>query len=78
MLHECALLGQGIAWAPDAQLPAQPNRESLVPVLDGLVGRDMSLRLAVPRSLADVPKVRVFIEHLESMRSLILGERTPR
>lgn len=77
LLHECALAGQGIAWAPDANLPIGPDREPLVPVLEELIGRDLVVRVAVPRTLADVPKVRVIIDHLESMRSLLFAPPPP-
>ncbi len=74
IVHECAQLGLGIGWAPDGALPAPFDREPLVPLLEDQVGRDMPLQLAVPRSLADVPRVRIFIDHLESMRKLVTGE----
>ncbi len=72
-LHECAQLGRGIAWVPDGAVPDGLGREPLVPVLEDLVGRDVPFQVAVPRLLADVPKVRLFITHLESMRSAVLG-----
>lgn len=74
LLHECAHLGLGIAWAPDGALPATAGREPLVPVLGDLVGRDVTLRLAVPRALAEIPKVRVFLEHLDVIRAHAFGE----
>ena len=73
LIHECARLGQGIAWAPDGRLPAMPGRPALIPVLEEIVGCEVALRLAVPHALAEVPKVRVFIENLAAMRELVFG-----
>jgi DNA-binding transcriptional LysR family regulator len=70
-------MGLGIGWMPDGDLPETLQRPSLVPVLDDVVGRDIELHLAVPRTLAEVPKVRLFIEHLESMRRVIFGQPPP-
>jgi len=72
-IHECARLGLGIAWAPDAGLAPPPGHEPFVPVLEHLVDAETALRIAVPKALADVPKVRVFIEGLQSMRELVAG-----
>lgn len=72
-LHECARLGLGIAWAPDAGLPPPPGFEAPVPVLENFVETDTPLRLAVPRALAEVPKVRVFIESMQAMREAVAG-----
>jgi DNA-binding transcriptional LysR family regulator len=72
-LHECARMGLGIAWAPDAGLPPPQGFEATIPVLENLVEGETTLRLAVPRVLADVPKVRVFIENLQVMRDAVEG-----
>lgn len=73
MVHECAHLGLGIAWAPDGGLPPAPGREALTPVLDDLVGRDVSVRLAVPRAIAALPKMRVFLDHVDQMKAAVFG-----
>ena len=70
-LHECAQLGLGIAWVPDGGVPLPPGREPLVRVLEEIVGAPLELRLAVPRALADVPKVRVFIDAIASLRAFL-------
>jgi DNA-binding transcriptional LysR family regulator len=71
LLHESAYLGLGIAWAPDGGMLPQPDREPLVRVLEGVVGCDTMLRIAVPRPLAAVPKVRVIIDNMRNMLELI-------
>ena len=71
IIHECAELGLGVAWVPDAGLPPAPGREPLVPLLEDQVGREMAVRMAVPRTLAQAPKVRVFVESLDAMRALL-------
>lgn len=71
-LHECGSLGLGIVWVPDAGIAAPPGRAPLTRVLDDLVGRDVPLRLGVPSKLAEVPKVRLFLEHFESLRTVVI------
>jgi DNA-binding transcriptional LysR family regulator len=71
LIHACARMGQGIAWAPDADLPLSPGEEPMIPILEDVVGYDTEVRLAVPRALAEVPKVRVFIEAMDSIRMLM-------
>jgi DNA-binding transcriptional LysR family regulator len=74
LLHECAHLGFGIAWVPDGALAPSPGREPLVAVLDDRVGRDVRLHMGVPRSLAEVPKVRVFLQNVEEMRAFVYAQ----
>jgi DNA-binding transcriptional LysR family regulator len=76
VLHECARLGLGIAWAPDAGALAGIG-EPLVPVLEGVVGRRVRVNVAVPRALAALPKVRVLMEHLDAIRALVLVPPSP-
>ncbi|MFO0737493.1 MAG: LysR family transcriptional regulator [Labilithrix sp.] len=68
-LHECAYLGYGVAWVPDADLGTPPGQQPLVRLLDDLVGRDVPMQFGVPRSLMTLPKVRVFLENLETIRA---------
>jgi DNA-binding transcriptional LysR family regulator len=70
-LHECARLGLGIAWVPDGGVPPPTGQEPLVRVLSDVVGTVTDLWLAVPRTMADVPKVRVFLENMIAMRDLV-------
>ena len=53
---------------PHGRLPSLPP--SLVPVLPDDIGCDVALRLAVPRTLAETPKVRVILDSLEAMLAL--------
>jgi DNA-binding transcriptional LysR family regulator len=57
VLRQAALGGLGIALLPDAKLPEPPGTGLLVPVLEGVVGCDMVLRLLVPALLAGSPKI---------------------
>jgi DNA-binding transcriptional LysR family regulator len=70
VLHHCARLGLGIAWAPDGGLSPPPGEGPLVGVLEEQFGGELPLRLAVPLALAKVPKVRVIIDNLEAVRAL--------
>jgi DNA-binding transcriptional LysR family regulator len=71
VIHECAQLGLGIAWAPDGGLPATPGRAPLVPLLEHLAGRDVPLSMGVRRAIAQTPKMRVFLENFDRMRALV-------
>jgi DNA-binding transcriptional LysR family regulator len=55
--------GQGIAYIADGMLPEITGAEPLVPVLEDLIGSELTLRVSVPAALADVPRVRVVIDH---------------
>jgi DNA-binding transcriptional LysR family regulator len=70
LLHECAHAGLGIAWVPDAGLPTPPNREPLVVVLEGEVTCPTALKIAVPRTLAEVPKVRVILDNIQQLLAM--------
>ena len=56
-LRQAALGGLGIALLPDARIPEPPGTRPLVPVLDGVVGRELALRLVVPALLAGSTKI---------------------
>jgi DNA-binding transcriptional LysR family regulator len=74
-LHECARLGLGIAWVPDAGVPPMPGEEPLVPVLEDAVGSDLMLQMAVPKNVATLPRVRVFIDSIGMIRSVAHSAR---
>lgn len=76
-LYECAGLGQGIAWVPDGGIAPSPGRPPLVRVLDHLVGRDVALRMGVPSKLAELPKVRHFLESFEVLRAFMFEQLSP-
>ena len=48
LLRRMAADGLGIAFAPDGSLPEEVAVGPLVPVLDGIVGRDEGLRASSP------------------------------
>jgi DNA-binding transcriptional LysR family regulator len=66
-------MGTGIAWVPDADLPQTPGEAPLVRVLDDLVGREVSVNMAVSRRMAELPKGRVFLEQLDLLRQVAHG-----
>ncbi|MFZ4736580.1 MAG: LysR family transcriptional regulator [Bradymonadia bacterium] len=70
LLHASARMGTGIAWVPDADLPQTPGEAPLVRVLDNVVGREVSVDMAVSRRMADLPKGRVFLEQLDLLRQV--------
>lgn len=56
-LRQAAMGGIGIALLPDATIPEPEGARSLVPVLDGVIGREIALRLLVPALLAGSAKI---------------------
>lgn len=66
-LRSCCQAGLGIAFVPDALLP-EPNSSAPapVPVLPDLVGRERPVRISVPAALADIPKIKLVLEHVRS------------
>lgn len=63
VLRHLAAAGQGIALLPDAQLP-DPDLPpgALETVLPDVVGREATMMLSVPAVLADVPRIKVFVD----------------
>lgn len=59
VLRQAALGCLGLALVPDAAIPEPPGAgvPALVPVLDGVVGRELPLRLLVPALLAGSAKI---------------------
>lgn len=65
VLRRLAHLGLGIALLPDAEEPEfDTDDESLLPVLDGVVGCTRELMVVVPEALAETPRMRPILEHL--------------
>jgi hypothetical protein len=55
----------GIALIPSAEVPDPGIPEDLlVPVLPGLVGRERPVRISVPAALAEVPKIKQVLKHI--------------
>jgi len=65
MLRQGAIAGIGVALVPDRMLPDPGFSEPpLVPVLDGVVGQEMSLWAAIPEALRGAPKIRAVLDSL--------------
>ncbi|MBK9259518.1 MAG: LysR family transcriptional regulator [Polyangiaceae bacterium] len=62
-LRRCCMEHLGIGLVPDAKV-TDPSlvQDTLVPVMPDLVGRDRTLRMSVPKALAEVPKIKVVLE----------------
>lgn len=73
LLRQCVLAGLGIGFIPDGMLP-DPGIEpgTLVPVLPELVGRDRPLHLLVPAALANLPKLRALLKHVQSFVAAVV------
>ncbi|MBK8254252.1 MAG: LysR family transcriptional regulator [Polyangiaceae bacterium] len=67
-LRSCCQAGLGIAYVPDALLP-EPERSGPAPVavLPELVGQERSVRLSVPAALAEIPKIKLVLDHVRSL-----------
>lgn len=65
-LRQCAVSGLGIALIPDGGFedPAEVAAQ-MVPVLPNVVGRERVFRMVVPKALADMPKIRAVLQHVQ-------------
>jgi DNA-binding transcriptional LysR family regulator len=72
LLRRCAAKGMGIAFVPDARLPAE-EAEPLVPVLAAQIRRITPIHVVVPAALADIPRVRAVLAEVRR----IFGARAP-
>ncbi len=66
LLRHCAIVGLGIALVPDAMLP-DPGlpEEALCPVLPDLVGKEIAVRLMVPKVLSESPKIKAVLNLIQ-------------
>jgi DNA-binding transcriptional LysR family regulator len=67
LIRQCVIAGLGIGFVPDAMLPdpgVTPGQ--LVPVLADVVGRERTLRVAVPSALVGLPKLQAVIRHVQA------------
>lgn len=79
LLRGCAALGQGIAWAPDGDVPEDvPEGQQLVPVLEELVSATCSLRVVMPSALSDIPRIRAVLEVAEALLPTPAPEKVTR
>ncbi len=74
LVRQLAIAGQGIALVPDALFP-DPGVEvgALVPVLPALVGRQVGVRVIVPRVLAHLPRIQAVLALLEPFLGKMRG-----
>lgn len=65
-IRGCCIAGLGIGLVPDPPLP-DPWRDTdtLVPVLPDLVGQERPVRVSVPAALAEIPKIKMVLEHVQ-------------
>ena len=67
LLRQCVLGGHGIALLPDALLPDPGvGPGELVPLLDGVVGRERAVRVVVPSVLTDLPKIKAVLQRVRA------------
>lgn len=67
LIRHCCLAGLGIGFVPDAQVPDPGVEEdTLVPVLPEVVGRERALRVTVSAALAQIPKIRMVLDHVRA------------
>jgi DNA-binding transcriptional LysR family regulator len=64
LLRRMCMSGLGIGLVPDIMIPDPAvGYDKLIPVLPDLVGRDRTVRMSVPKALAEVPKIKSVLEH---------------
>lgn len=66
LVRNACAAGLGIAYTPDGMLPELTGAAPLVPVLPDLFTSELTVRISVPRALADVPKIRLIIERVSA------------
>lgn len=78
MLRQQVCAGLALALLPDADLdPLGLSVDALVPVLDDVVGTRISLTLAVPRALAQSPRIARVVALLRQFASYSKESRAP-
>jgi DNA-binding transcriptional LysR family regulator len=66
LIRYCCIAGLGIGLIPDALFPDPGLPEgALVPVLPDVVGRERPVRVTVPKALADIPKIKMVLDHIQ-------------
>lgn len=64
LLRRCCMHGLGIGLLPDVMIPDPAvAQDKLIPVLADLVGRERTVRMSVPKALAEVPKIKAVLDH---------------
>ncbi|MCE9576497.1 MAG: LysR family transcriptional regulator [Deltaproteobacteria bacterium] len=64
LIRSCCAAGLGIALVPDAPFPS-PDSAALVPVLVDHVGRERTVRVTVPATLAGIPKIAMVLAQVD-------------
>ncbi len=79
LLHSLGSQGLSLVLVPYSEAVGhRDGLEPMVPVLTDLIGRDISLRLAVPASLENIPRIRaLFNEVLKLIGQPELSEEEP-
>jgi DNA-binding transcriptional LysR family regulator len=70
LLRQCALDSMGVAFVPEGSTIPSIGAEPLVPVLPDLVGRALPVRIAVPASHSELPRVRALFDLLQRFLSV--------
>ncbi|HYI03014.1 LysR family transcriptional regulator [Hyalangium sp.] len=64
-IRSCCIAGMGIGFVPSIELPDPGTPEGLlVPVLADVVGRERPVRISVPESLSEIPKIKLVLAHV--------------
>ncbi len=66
LVRSCAWSSLGIAYLPEGMMPEPPGTPSLSPVLADRVGCELTLRVSVPKALAEVPKLRMVLDRVRA------------
>lgn len=73
-IRQCVLAGLGIGFLPDAMLPDPGAPDgTVVPVLPAIVGRTCALRVSIPSALAELPKLRAIVKHIQAFAAAGAG-----
>jgi len=67
LLNELAQADAGIIYAPIPPPGFSPAADTLVPVLDDVVGTEINLRALTPRPSRADPKIRAILENLQRL-----------
>jgi DNA-binding transcriptional LysR family regulator len=74
LIRQCVLAGHGIGFLPDAMIPDPGVPDgAVVPVLPAIVGRARPLRISIPTALAELPKLRALVRHLQAFAAANAG-----
>lgn len=66
LVRICCAKSQGIAYIPDGELPHITGAEPLTPVLEEVLGSELTIRISAPAALAGVPKIRLVLDQIEA------------